>query len=243
MSPVRYERIPGWTAHWDFLYTVFNEAPHCHIDLVEVAIRCPKVKFDAPELAPIRSQIRQWGHLWQLNDEWCFEYALMWVLLYRHYSPSFSDADPETWAAAQNSPNRAPSIHFECPGWDCTSETRQEFEARVLKYAEQALREDRDGADRKARAVGLELVSEKRNPEHFNWLARYQCRNESVAKIWKSLLKNPRKRGPGEPSRQSVRQAIERTATEIGLTLRQDAAPLGHLSRRREHARSKNLTT
>lgn len=142
---------------------------------------------------------------WHLTDDWCRE-LLFQVAMFGcpvHY-----------FAKIEQAP-----FQIEDDGWDYTAISYSQFEDHILARVKQKLSEYRIRAETEARGRGLTKTVEKREPEHYKWLVRHVVKDEPIFQIWRSLLRNRKKRQPGEPSRQSVRQAIERTAVEIGLSL------------------------
>jgi hypothetical protein len=91
-----------------------------------------------------------------------------------------------------------------------TTTTYAEYEAQIIDQCRQAW----GRAVSRARALGAEKTPAKRTPEHYEWLARYQCGNKSMRDIWRDL--------PDQRKYDAVKRAIERAATEIDLTLRKE---------------------
>ncbi len=66
-------------------------------------------------------------------------------------------------------------VDFEC--WDITEKLRPAFEAEVHKRFEAELQKYCDDHVREARVAGYVETRERRNPDHFAWVACYQvCR-------------------------------------------------------------------
>jgi hypothetical protein len=140
-----------------------------------------------------------WVKRWHLLDEWCARMAEeFFVLGNAFYLPPRSTGR---------------SFRFERPFyWHRGTSTRAAAEAAARAVFEYTMRDSFDNEERQARAEGLEKAP-KRNPEHYRWLARYQCKGESTVSIWKSLNGDRR-------TYEAVKKAIRETAVEIGLTRR-----------------------
>jgi hypothetical protein len=108
-----------------------------------------------------------------------------------------------------------PWFVFEDPPWDPNLYSRGTFEAAVRNRFEQSLREYCDRVLAEARAQGLVKTEEKRNPDHYFWLAQYQVSQKSPADQWRSLPQGESR------TRRAVEKAIRETARELGLTPRQ----------------------
>ena len=109
-------------------------------------------------------------------------------------------------------------FHFIHYGLDLRTTTRADYEAGIRVAFDRNLRGYCDFMEQSARSSGLEKRDSKRNDEHYDWLARCLL-GESQANIWRSALRNTRYRQRGDPSRQAVRQAIRKTADELGLDI------------------------
>jgi hypothetical protein len=112
-----------------------------------------------------------------------------------------------------------PRLSFDCAAWDVTTTTRSNYEAEARAAFERQLRFYCNLLEEDARRARFEQTPEKRNPDHYRWLARNYCLGETPAHLWRSLLRNPKRRHPDEPTRRAVEKAIHDTARVLGLSL------------------------
>jgi len=91
---------------------------------------------------------------------------------------------------------------------------RREFEKYVLGEVRQALKDYCDRIESSAVAAGLKRAPRRREPEHFDWIVRYQIKSESFA----SIAQNASYKFMGA-RRQSAKRSVE-LAEYLELTLR-----------------------
>ena len=95
--------------------------------------------------------------------------------------------------------------------WYPVVEPIQDAEERLVAECRRAIRRDLQEVEAEAERRGMVRARVKRTGlDHFEWLVRYQLRGESYAEIARSVCKE----------RQTVAEAIQKTAALIGLPLR-----------------------
>jgi predicted DNA-binding transcriptional regulator AlpA len=133
--------------------------------------------------------LKHWGRPWGLFDDWCIH----WVLNNKIYEwiAQEGQPDPGIQRIAQRWFQPLPLEHgpfrVDFDGWDLTEKLRTVFEAEVGKRFEAELRKYCDDRARDARAAGYVETRERRNPDHFAWLACYQVCRMSPSAIAKAL--------------------------------------------------------
>src|SRR5580704_15037554 len=109
------------------------------------------------------NRLRRWGRTWNLNDQWCLEWASSTITYWQ------SNPGAEGWFhSALNKKIELPKLHPSTydPAVEIWSEyklRRQQQEETYLQLLEQQIR-----------AAGLIEIKEIRMPFHFAWLAGYQ---------------------------------------------------------------------
>lgn len=207
------EAVRWWRLY--FLHVVFELEPESYQSLMAPMAEVPDEPTDDFDGEAFLDRFFPHLLLWQLRyhltDPWCgdvvFDLAFLGRLGDKCIAPKL---DPSQLKQEYG----LTPLRFELRTWDFTDSTRETFEAQARAAFEQALHDYCDDAERKARDLNFERVPEKRNPEHFRWLARYQVKGESAGDIWRSLNGDSR-------SRRAVEKAIRDTASDIGLTLLQ----------------------
>jgi hypothetical protein len=186
--------------------------------------------------------IRKWGERYHLSDSWCLQLIELAVLAewiqnggWRHAEPldidgillsqavllrsKPDDNSEQTRADLMRLQGRQVFIEdillgkpkpfeFHAKWWDRDT-ARARFEKEFNQYLN----------DIKNRASHFGQAPEKRNPEHYRWLARYQVKGESTVAIWQSLNNDDRRYA-------AVKKAIRETAMEIGLSRRKKMGTL-----------------
>jgi len=100
-------------------------------------------------------------------------------------------------------------------------ETGEEFDARVWSTLKEIVSPQLEAIDQQV--ATLPLAVQKRRPEHFTWLVRYQLTGESPAEIAaKPAGSNDEPWGVDVPA---VKDAIRKMARIIGITLRLAGKP------------------
>jgi hypothetical protein len=199
-----------------FLAVVFEIEPQSLSELTD-----PLFYADDSEDDPVNvfrladalcKHLAAWQRRWHLADQWCFETALTFLRSHDHSSGAMAHAllclsewfkEFAQFCGVVSCDTRP---ELEALTWDPSRITWANFEQELSAY--------RNRIEASVSAQGFEKTPDKRNPEHHRWLARYQVKGKSVADIWRSL------NGDNRTSR-AVEKAVQDTADDIGLTLRQ----------------------
>lgn len=133
-----------------------------------------------------RNLLRGWSEPWGLSDPWCID----WLLEHRLFVWWAKERGQvgvvtRLWSGAL--PLERVPFSLEVEGWDTTEEIRTDFEAGVRKRFEAELSKYCDERESEAEAAGYVRTRERRNPNHFAWLACYQVCRFSPAAIAKAL--------------------------------------------------------
>jgi hypothetical protein len=170
-------------------------------------------------LTSIEGSLKHWSVQIGVEDDWFLASARVFVLIvnrqettpegYKPYLTGVSDLIEQATKARQVIASRPLTI--EVPSWDPLIETQQEFVERATRLSRESIQaycaERRDEAEQ----AGFAKTPEKRGGfEPFFWLAGHQTRNWSAARI----------AGAANRERTAVEKQIQKTAREIGLTLR-----------------------
>jgi hypothetical protein len=162
-----------------------------------------------------RTLLKLWGEQFQLRDQWCLDWAwaeklaVWWAQERKQFGviQSFWSGPP---------PVRADPLRVEASAWDVTGSTRSTFEELAREQFERTPGEYCEQLEAAARSAGYVRTKERRNPDHFRWLASYQVCRFSRSAIADAIGFH----------RQAVQYAIRGLAREIGLTLRPPTASL-----------------
>ena len=171
-----------------------------------------------------REPLLLWCRRWHLEADWVIEAALDTLRLW--------ESQPDTaalrgdWAypdASYFTPTTFTTRRFAFmhPGWEpsaglttrdkAAENMRAAFEAKLSAYL--------DRLEGQAAAMGMERAPEKRNPEHFEWLAQYQAGGRSISELARMI---PAKKSPERHAdRSTVKHAVKQCADLIGLPLRE----------------------
>src|ERR1043166_193720 len=122
-------------------------------------------------------------------------------------------ASPGKVVKATTLPGKLERVDWPMRGWNIETEPEQRFRERFNEAAKRWL--DRYILERRVAGEQKKLthVTEKRRPEHYEWLALYQIARQSQQGIADQY----------KESRDAVKSALERTAQLIGLKLRPGA--------------------
>ncbi len=168
-----------------------------------------------PYLAALHTSVLEWARRWHLEDEWCFEVAQR--TMDRWYESESAkahlalDLNAAVWSPLLTDDERAFELGF--VGWDPSIERREEAEARARITFEMAMKQAFDAAQAASEEQGLRATPVKRQPQHFQWLARYQVQEWNRPQIARYYLND-------ETLIDTVRDGLRTTAELIGLTLR-----------------------
>ena len=210
----------------DFLRACFKVEPQIYTDLFD-----PMPDAEVFPSQIVSYLVRKWGERWYLTDRWCLELAELAVLsewIAHGYSEEPPDVDafllahavlmrsyPDDSEQAQAALNRFHRMRgfieyvslgqpkpFEFRAQWGDRDTRTRFKRELDEYNDNI----------KKRAARFDKTPEKRNPEHYHWLALNQIKGKSAAAIADSLNNGDRR------SREAVKKAIRELRKELGLT-------------------------
>ena len=160
-----------------------------------------------------RPLLKHWGEQFGLRNQWCLDWAWAekladwWAQERKQFGVVQS-----FWVGA--APIRAQPLRVEASSWDITGNTRSSFEKQAREQFERTLGEYCDQLEAAAHTAGYVRTKERRNADHFRWLALYQVCRFSQNAIAQAVGFN----------RQAVQFSIRGLAKEIGLTLRSRTA-------------------
>jgi len=165
--------------------------------------------------------LEEWGDNWWLKDFWCFDWAREsfreWAKLPAQWDTESMESLRRRWHRAGGTiPGDVPEgASFQLQpirAWSVLRESERVFRKRARRQFYDELNsyiEIRRVAAKAARAVPPAI---KRQDVHFFWLARYQVKGETVA----SVAEN----NAAGLTFAAIFNAINRTAAELGLTIR-----------------------
>jgi hypothetical protein len=176
---------------------------------------------DAPEPVKADQALRNWGKKWNLSDPWCLDWAqnqvrLRWAkergMLPKNRKEALAMAIATGNAKlVAGPPLQLEPLMFPPQVWEFERETRRRFETRVIGEFRRALTAYCDAMEKRAESEGLLRTPERRNEDHFFWLARNRIKGQKFVDI--ALLSE------GLRPKQ-VQVAAKRLADFIGLTRR-----------------------
>lgn len=173
----------------------------------------PRVARSIPALVELRRELAAWARRWDFRDAWVLKAARETMRLWSH-SPT--SAERLEWANLSTG-------FFARPG---KPETRKRALMRVLDFRPEqempneygtrvnaALNAEVDAFVRAQKTTLKDAAwhgASAKRPEHFNWLARFHLRRESLTEIAADVSKTP----------QAILQAMRGVARLTGFTLR-----------------------
>jgi hypothetical protein len=158
--------------------------------------------------------LSNWAERWQLTDPWCLALARDTIRWYAR------DPKAQGWRFegkglfVGNFPFKITPLRFGPFYYDPTSRRPAEFKQYVCERVNEGLDYYCKQIEETARTLGLKRAPRRREPEHFDWLVRYQVKAESFA----SIAQNSSYKFQG--GRQTVRKAAVALAEDLALTLR-----------------------
>ena len=180
----------------------------------------------------LRGAVLEWSSRWKLTGRWCLE-SIVQTLSWWHLRPF--ELAQKTWHHEEltSQPFPVPRPELKLRPWDPTLLTRSDYEDEVRSIIDRQIARYLDEVEERARAAGLIKTPERREPEHFYWLARYQIKGERPAEIaegrdlggcWSRIGSSSEEEAALARDRaakvQAVKKAIARLAKFISLTPR-----------------------
>jgi hypothetical protein len=180
-----------------------------------------KTEPEAPPATPAQIEsfkraIDQWVEEFGLRDQWLLEVA---VVTLDHWKKRNDALAALNWAElpflSRPLTLDGREIEFRHAGWRVETECWSEFAARNTAAFKQHLSSYKETIRGDMRDLGLSLPPDIRNSEHYTWLALYQVRGFSPAKI-AEFLNSDQETLPEN----TILKAVTRAAGLVGLTLR-----------------------
>lgn len=203
-----------------FLHAVFEAEPEARASLEKIASSLPKL-LEGNDLPPVPEQeLREWCGLWNLNAPWCLDAARQFVWVFwlqaRLDGERFSFEALRSRSSAEETatqPFRDQHLSIDFGSWPVTQRTRKEFEEECESLLKQKLKTFCDRIEQQAQAGGMERTREKREFDHFYWLARRLVHGESAAymKNFTAGLENI--------SVRAINKAVNELARDLELNL------------------------
>jgi len=167
----------------------------------------------AEAFALARPLLKRWGEQFGLRAQWCLDWAWAEKLAVWWAQERKQLGVVQTvWSGT--APISAPPLRVEVSPWDITESTRSSFEKQAREQFESTLVEYCDQLEAAARSAGYVRTKERRNSDHFRWLAVYQVCRFSQEAIADAIGVH----------RQAVQSSISGLAKEIGLKPRSRTA-------------------
>lgn len=173
-----------------FLAAVFDVEPAAMEALQSIAAKLPEDR-DEDGLPPVPQQkVAEWCQRFNLDAPWCREFADQKVLaLWLESQPGgakYSTEELKKRAAKQefaSQPFQEHRLTIDFGLWPITRMTRSEFRDECARVLEFKFKEFCDQIEQLALSVGMERTREKRELDHFLWLARHQVKGQTAAEI------------------------------------------------------------
>jgi hypothetical protein len=160
-------------------------------------------------------------HLFHLTADWCREYAEQKILfMWMQSQPGGEQYSLDSLAKraavqeAAGQPFQEHPLQIDFGYWPVTQLTRDEFRSECKSLLESEFEAFCDRIENLAIAAGMERTPEKRELDHFCWLARNLLKGESAADISRGSAKLQRL------TARAVSKAIEELAKDLELTPR-----------------------
>jgi hypothetical protein len=206
---------------------VFEVEPATQDSLEQIAQRLkqPAAGAELPEIP--KETLRKWCNQWNLRAPWCEEAAeqfiLAWWLESQPDGESYSMEALRNRAAAQElaaQPFQTHHLVIDFGAWPVTQITRRKFREQCQSIFEREFDLFIKEIEQLALDSGMERTREKREDDHFIWLARHLVKGETAADIHRFSAKMANSSG------RAVTKAIATLARELDLPLdRKDTDP------------------
>lgn len=194
---------------------------HRRLDFLHSAAQVkPELLQSLREIGPDDdAALSAWAQKWNLTDPWCLALARLSLEYWKSNPKSTTwdfvkDGDEVLlflYSRREPLPHDAPDIKIDRIRWNPTWITRAQFEEEWLEIMRMTLEPYCDQVEDLMNKAGYRQETRKRSPDHFKWLARYQCcTDETFDSIATSCAK----------SRPTVTEGIKSAADSIELTLR-----------------------
>jgi hypothetical protein len=185
---------PNYVARWEFLAAIRELLPEVMEELSKIA----------ESTADTSDQFDDWLRRWHLSDDWLKAVASETLRRWQDH-PVAREAKSWHghgfgWWEPANRP--APPVP-----WDPRTETEGSYRGRIDKYIAEMKAAEAE--------LGMLLSPEKRNFDHFKWLALYQVAARTQASISEQFQDEN-----GKPDVPAVSRGINDAAALVGIRLR-----------------------
>jgi len=203
------------------LEVLFEIEPEVEDSLDRIADTLPgSVGVEGPDPAVPREKVREWMRRWNLEAEWCRKAAEQFVLVWWRRTQRGGQAYRfEALKRRAHHDEKAAQPFMDCRlkidfgSWPLTQWTKPKFKERCRKKFEKELLAFCSEIEKKAVAIGMIRTREKRERDHFNWLARRLIKRESATAIQRTIPL------PDRPTTRAINKAINTLASELDLRL------------------------
>jgi hypothetical protein len=204
-----------------FLDAVFTVEPKALVSLLALKKNLTKLSLqdDLPPL--LKKRIQGWCTRWHLNSRWCEEFAehflLQQLLKSQPGGKKYSEEELKLRFEAQEratQPYNEHRLKIDFGAWPITQWTRKRFLEECQRIFDRAANAFCDDVESMAEADGMERTHEKRELDHFLWLARNLVKGETADHIKRFSSKSEKL------SLRAIRKAITTLARELDLSLR-----------------------
>jgi hypothetical protein len=202
-----------------FLDAVFHLAPEARVSLDRTADALPKTITGGDTPLISSEKVRDWCRRWNITAPWCHEAAEQLILLrWLELQPGGEQFSWDALGRRASSEERAAQpfhdhLEIDCGFWAVTQQTRKEFERQCGSAPKRVLKTYCDRIEQQALGAGMERTPEKREFDHFHWLARRVVHGESASymKEFTAALDNV--------SIRAINKAVKALALDLELTV------------------------
>jgi hypothetical protein len=203
-----------------FLEAVFAVEPKVRSSLQALTKASSALSMHDDLPPALKEKIRRWCSRWHLNSRWCEEFAEQFVLQQLFESQpggeKYSEEELKRRADAQEratQPYKEHRLKIDFGAWPITQWTRKRFLEECQRIFDRDVSAFCDGIERRAEADGMQRTREKRELDHFLWLARILVKGETADRIKRFSPKMEK------ISTHAIRKAITTLAFELDLHL------------------------
>jgi hypothetical protein len=227
-GPVRIDNLLGWFYGNEPSIKVLEDVP----DILYWSNVGP-LEQEYSAVTPLKDALVEWSHNFQLSDDWLLDAALQ--TLYRWQTDVYAwerdkKSDRLRFLLIGQSPSKtapaAAPMRFASDPWRPSGESWQEYEVGLLEQFQRDLRRYRTEVERLYRSAKWRPALDIRQRQHYTWLAMFQVRGWSPAKIAETFAP--------EVEESTITKGVENAAKGAGLTLRPSNKGKGKRPRRRK---------
>jgi hypothetical protein len=222
LETLYHDVFPLCSSHWSYMEQWEQEMGLLYVDKA-------LEYYDAGGLpTAYGNALVSWLKHWNFTEDWLMDAATGTLQNWRNVKdvPGFPYLGDRTldrleWHLQMYDRTPNGSLRFDLTSfryypqsWDPFVETRKQFKDRFMERLEKHLDAYLDKVDSIAIAQGALPTPEKRNLEHFAWTVLYQALGLSYQQIADRYAEG------GDLDKESVRDAVRKTADFIGIRLR-----------------------